>query len=105
MSFFFFVPLSGHFQDGWLLKKGAGRLLDYDHARITKTHYRIFPGPGLEDTADDFPIEEARLRSALYLVFFAIIATIGYGWAIEYRVVCPQAGFYSPISFQSPDLI
>lgn len=78
-----------------LVYLGIGRLLDYDYAKIAKTHLGNSPIPGLEHTTHGFPIEAARLRSALYLVFLAINATIGYGWAIQYRVVCSQAGLYT----------
>lgn len=63
-----------------------GKVLDYDFARLSKqlehppTAYR-------KDEFKGFPIERARLQTALYLVGLNTLATIGYGWSVAYRVV------------------
>lgn len=36
---------------------------------------------------DEFPIEEARLLSARWLVITASAAIVGYGWSIQYKLV------------------
>lgn len=36
---------------------------------------------------EDFPIEEARLRSCFYLIGVVAASTISYGWVVGPRVV------------------
>lgn len=68
------------------LKYYSGKLLDYDYARTAKAH-GFSTDKKRNHGVKDFPIEKARLRSSLYLVFVATAATIGYGWAVQSRVV------------------
>lgn len=63
-----------------------GKVLDYDYARLSK-HVEPQTGTDRSDGFDGFPIEKARLNTALYLVGLNTLATIGYGWAVAYRVV------------------
>lgn len=63
-----------------------GRLLDYDYTRTAREHDMV--DDSLRQTnATQFPIEKARLRSALYLVIISTASTVAYGWVIENRVV------------------
>ncbi|KAK7931803.1 hypothetical protein PG985_002515 [Apiospora marii] len=64
-----------------------GRLLNYDYARVKKLH----DSRATETTTagyhdEDFPIEEARLRSCFYLVGVVAVSTIAYGWVVGLRV-------------------
>ena len=63
-----------------------GKVLDYDYARLSK-HIEPLPASDRDLRVDEFPIERARLKTALYLVGLNTLATIGYGWAVAYRVV------------------
>jgi hypothetical protein len=63
-----------------------GKLLDFDYARTARQHGFPVDMP----TADEmihFPLENARLRSAFYLIAMSTLGVIGYGWTIYYRVV------------------
>lgn len=62
-----------------------GKVLDYDYARLSK-HLETESGMRANG-ADEFPIEKARLNTALYLVGLNTLATIGYGWAVAHHVV------------------
>lgn len=61
-----------------------GKVLDSEFARLAKK--RCMPQGEVRRNAD-FPIEAARLSSALYLVVLSTLGTIAYGWSIHYRVV------------------
>ncbi|KAK2599452.1 hypothetical protein N8I77_011206 [Diaporthe amygdali] len=61
-----------------------GRVLDYDYARLSR-RLGAPAGTDRSDDADEFPIERARLNTALYLVGLNTLAMIGYGWAVAYR--------------------
>lgn len=63
-----------------------GRVLDYDYARLSR---RLGAPAGTDRSGDvdEFPIERARLNTALYLVGLNTFAMIGYGWAVAYRAV------------------
>lgn len=63
-----------------------GKVLDYDYARLAKS-IEASSGQGRGDGVEEFPIERARLKTALYLVGLNTLAMIGYGWAVAYRVV------------------
>lgn len=63
-----------------------GKVLDYDYARLSK-NIEASSGADRGDGVDEFPIEKARLKTALYLVGLNTLATIGYGWAVAYRAV------------------
>ncbi|KAK8045007.1 hypothetical protein PG993_005031, partial [Apiospora rasikravindrae] len=64
-----------------------GRLLNHGYARIRKLR-----GSGIAEIAatdchnDDFPIEEARLRSCFYLVGVTTASVIAYGWMVGFHV-------------------
>ncbi|KJK75173.1 hypothetical protein H634G_09519 [Metarhizium anisopliae BRIP 53293] len=60
-----------------------GKVLDSEFARLAKK--RCMPQGEVRRNAD-FPIEAARLSSALYLVVLSTLGTIAYGWSIHYRV-------------------
>lgn len=63
-----------------------GKVLDYDYARLSRT-IEASSGVDRGNGAEEFPIEKARLKTALYLVGLNTLATIGYGWAVAYRAV------------------
>lgn len=62
----------------------AGKLLNHDYAIIAKVQ-------NIEETqmqlTDDFSIEKARLRTVFYPTILRILAIIGYGWALDKRIV------------------
>lgn len=64
------------------------QVLDYDYARLSKS---FEPQDGLNhiEGINEFPIERARLQTALYLVGLNTLATVGYGWVVAYHVVRP----------------
>jgi hypothetical protein len=62
----------------------TGKLLDLDYALVAKAQ-NMKPDESGGD--DDFPIEKARLRSIFYPVCVSVVAIIGYGWALQKRVV------------------
>lgn len=72
--------------------------MDHDYAKYAKIHCNAADSTDAEltDSGDAFPIEKARLRSALYLVILATVATVGYGCAVQYRVVRPH---YDPRAY------
>lgn len=82
-------PIDHHLTVG-RYPSSTGRLLDYDYAKSAKAHNGSSPSTPIGDK-DDLPIERARLRSALYLVVATTLATVGYGWAVRYHVVCLQS--------------
>jgi MFS family permease len=63
----------------------AGKLVDRNYAVIARKH-----GFELEDKAkhdlSEFPIEAARYRHCLAIIFVEALLVIGYGWAVRYRV-------------------
>ncbi|MCJ1435229.1 hypothetical protein MMC27_004601 [Xylographa pallens] len=64
----------------------TGRLLDRDYRRTADLHNF----PICRATGDDlakFPIELARLRSVFYPLSIAIAAIVGYGWAVQAKIV------------------
>ncbi|KAK8130868.1 hypothetical protein PG984_007306 [Apiospora sp. TS-2023a] len=64
-----------------------GRLLNYDYARFKRLYEsRMTEATTTDYHGEDFPIEEARLRSCFYLVGFVAISTIAYGWVVGLRV-------------------
>lgn len=63
-----------------------GKVLDYDYARLSKS-IEASSGADRGYGAEEFPIEKARLKTALYLVGLNTLATIGYGWAVAYSAV------------------
>ncbi|KAK7967452.1 MFS general substrate transporter [Apiospora aurea] len=70
---------------GVLLLTGLeGRLLDRDY-KLTARKHGVDADRGKEDNLDEFPIEEARLRSVWYLMVPSILATIGYGWSLDQK--------------------
>ncbi|KAI4106603.1 MAG: hypothetical protein L6R37_002104 [Teloschistes peruensis] len=71
---------------GILAAYATGKLLNVDYQRTAKKH-------GLEvnrrsgDDLSGFPIERARLRSAVPLAVVSTAAVIGYGWSLDRKVV------------------
>lgn len=63
-----------------------GKVLDYDYARLSE-NLEPRPVSDRNDDFEEFPIERARLKTALYLVGLNTLATIGYGWAVAYQLV------------------
>lgn len=63
-----------------------GKVLDYDYARLSR-NLEACSRTDRSDGFDKFPIERARLKTALYLVGLNSLSTIGYGWAVAYRAV------------------
>ncbi|KAI1119184.1 major facilitator superfamily transporter [Nemania sp. NC0429] len=59
-----------------------GKVLDFEYAQVARAH-----GFDLDEVktklVDDFPIELARLRSMVYLIFPTVAAMAGYGWAVH----------------------
>ncbi|KAI0109245.1 major facilitator superfamily transporter [Nemania sp. FL0031] len=62
-----------------------GKLLDFEYRRVAKSH-GVDPQRTRGELIDEFPIELARLRSKIYLVFLTVAATVGYGWAVQNEV-------------------
>ncbi|KAH8202614.1 hypothetical protein TruAng_003215 [Truncatella angustata] len=61
-----------------------GKLLNSDYARTGKLHcIQAEKRPLDGDTG--FPIEEARLRSAPWLIILAAVSITAYGWSVQYR--------------------
>ncbi|KAK8034978.1 hypothetical protein PG993_009973 [Apiospora rasikravindrae] len=71
---------------GILVASLIGRLLDHDY-KLTARKHGVDADRGKEDNLDGFPIEEARLRSVWYLMALSILATIGYGWALDRKSI------------------
>jgi predicted MFS family arabinose efflux permease len=62
-----------------------GKLLDWNYAR----HARKLNLPVSKSRQQDltnFPIERARLEISVFIVFFASLLTIAYGWLLQYEV-------------------
>lgn len=72
-----------------------GKVLDYDYARLSK-QVDLPSAADRSDSFGEFPIETARLNTALYLVGLNTLATIGYGWAVAYRVVRFPVSLFLP---------
>lgn len=66
--------------------KATGKLLDHDYARVAKAQ-NARAGNTRPNELENFPIEKARLRSIFYPVSVSVLVIIGYGWALEKRVV------------------
>ena len=68
------------------LIKIPGFILDLEYRRTAAKH-----GHSIEKSKDhdlaSFPIEEARLGSLKYVLTICCFLIIGYGWAVQYRVV------------------
>lgn len=64
-----------------------GKVLDYDYSRVAKSFGVSAEEVRGREAIGAFPIEKARLGSALYLVAISTVVVIGYGWAIHYHVV------------------
>jgi len=73
----------------------TGKLLDYDYKRTAR---------GLGITADrkkegdlsDFPIEYARLRTSKLFLILCAPLLVGYGWALQARVVSAASHYHMP---------
>ena len=61
----------------------TGKLLDYEYRQTARRHGLPISKSSNEIT--EFPIEEARLRSAFYFIILSAVATIGYGWTLQAR--------------------
>lgn len=65
-------------------------MLDLDYAKVAKA--QNVDGDRVSGAKpDDFPIENARLRSVFYPAGLNLVAIIGYGWALQARVVSDQS--------------
>lgn len=60
--------------------------MDRDY-RVTAKAYGITIEKVKGDDLADFQIERARFRSSGYLITLAIATIIGYGWALDTKVV------------------
>ncbi len=63
--------------------------MNYDY-RATARHENISIDIVQGDDMTTFPIEKARFRSIWYSIGAAGFCTIGYGWALQFRVVSSQ---------------
>ncbi|KAL0931542.1 major facilitator superfamily transporter [Colletotrichum truncatum] len=64
---------------------GVGKVIDHDYAMVAIAHrlsISDFEGRNFEN----FPIEQARLRTIWYLFPLVITSTVFYGWAIQYKM-------------------
>ncbi|KAK2769929.1 hypothetical protein FQN53_005813 [Emmonsiellopsis sp. PD_33] len=67
----------------------AGKLLDYDYTRTAESlSLTIDRRKG--DDLRAFPIEYARLRTCKYFIALCAPLIIGYGWALQSKVVSPK---------------
>ncbi|KAK2772772.1 hypothetical protein FQN52_004837 [Onygenales sp. PD_12] len=67
----------------------AGKLLDYDYARTAES--LLLPVDRRKgDDLKAFPIEYARLRTCKYFIALCAPLIIGYGWALQSKVVSPK---------------
>jgi len=64
----------------------VGKLLDRDY-RSTAKEVGLVINRVSGDDLSRFPIEKARLRSIWYLGVVNLIAVVGYGWALDKKVV------------------
>ena len=63
---------------------GVGMISDYDYRQTARAHdLSIDRIRG--DVLTKFPVEKARLRTVWLCIFVSATATLGYGWALEYR--------------------
>ncbi len=63
---------------------GVGMITDYDYRQTARAHdLSIDRVRG--DELSRFPIEKARLRTVWLYILVSATATLGYGWALEYR--------------------
>jgi hypothetical protein len=66
----------------------TGKLVDFDYKRTKRQHdERVKNSSKLDfnDSSDNFPIEQARLRSAWIMIMAFGFSTLGYGWSLEKR--------------------
>ncbi|KAI0444623.1 major facilitator superfamily domain-containing protein [Xylaria telfairii] len=73
---------------------GTGKILDADYRR-TAAKYGSSVEKSKSHNLDNFPIEEARLRSLKYSLLVCGLLIVGYGWLLEYRV-----NIAAPLVFQ-----
>ncbi|KAJ8132816.1 hypothetical protein O1611_g812 [Lasiodiplodia mahajangana] len=73
-----------------------GKFLDFEYRRIAKSH-GFDPNRARGELMSDFPIELARLRGKIYLVFLTVAGMVGYGWAVQ-----KQASFGTLITDLNP---
>jgi multidrug resistance protein len=63
---------------------GVGKIADYDYRQTAKAH-----GISIDhikgDDLNEFPIEEARLRTVWLYIFISATATVVYGWTLEHH--------------------
>ena len=64
----------------------VGKMLDRDY-RLTAIASSLPIDRVRGHALEEFPIEKARLRSIFYPLGVATMAVIGYGWALESRIV------------------
>jgi hypothetical protein len=67
---------------GW-----KGRMLNRDYQVTAKAHDFVVDTVAGDDLSK-FPIEKARLRSMWYMIPLCAACVIGYGWAVERKMVC-----------------
>ena len=63
---------------------GVGMITDYDYRQTARAHNLSIDRVRGDDLSK-FPIEKARLRTVWFYIFVSATATLGYGWALEYR--------------------
>ncbi|KAI0452281.1 major facilitator superfamily domain-containing protein [Xylaria acuta] len=73
---------------------GTAKILDVDY-QCTAAGCGFGPEKGKNHDLDNFPIEEARLRSLKYSLLVCGLLIVGYGWLLQYRV-----NIAAPLVFQ-----
>ena len=63
---------------------GVGMITDYDYRQTARAHDLSIDRVRGDDLSE-FPIEKARLRTVWLYISVSATATLGYGWALEYR--------------------
>lgn len=63
-----------------------GKILDIDY-RLTAAKYGVSAENRKAQDLDNFPIEEARIRSLTYSLLVCGLLIVGYGWLLQRQVV------------------
>ncbi|KAI1169184.1 major facilitator superfamily domain-containing protein [Nemania serpens] len=64
---------------------GTGKILDIDY-RLTAAKYGVSAENRKAQDLDNFPIEEARIRSLTYSLLVCGLLIVGYGWLLQRQV-------------------
>lgn len=97
-------PLNAVYPKRWTLavtdRSRKGKILDRDYRLIAQRH-NLPVDKVRGDNLLTFPVEKARLRSAVIPIVVTAATMIGYGWSLHFHAVRPSS-HCKPIPFPSP---